>query len=146
MKTLTLCVLLSTIFLAGHAQVDSHDSDKTRVLSLENAWNEAESHKDGKALNALLTASFAYTDSDGSFMNKSEFLASITDPGYDPSHIVNEGMRADVYEHAVVVTGRYREEGTDKGKHYTRRGRFTDTWVQQNGAWLCAASQETLMK
>lgn len=146
MKTVTLCVLLSTLFLAGHAQMDSHDSDKTRVLSLENAWNEAESHKDGKALNALLTASFAYTDSDGSFMNKSQFLTSITDPNYDPSHIVNEGMRADVYDHAVVVTGRYREEGSDKGKHYTRRGRFTDTWIQQSGSWLCAASQETLMK
>ncbi len=146
MKTVQVCVVLATIFLAGHAQVDSHDSDKTRVLSLENAWNEAESHKDGKALNALLTASFAYTDSDGSFLNKSQFLASITDPNYDPGHIVNEAMRADGYDRVVVVTGRYREEGTDKGKHYSRRGRFTDTWIQENGSWLCAASQETLMK
>lgn len=146
MKTVTVCVLLATLFLAGHAQVDSRDSDKTRVLSLENAWNEAERHKDGKALNTLLAASFAYTDSDGSFMNKSQFLASITDPNYDPGQIVNEAMRADAYDHVVVVTGRYREDGTDKGKHYTRRGRFTDTWVQQNGVWLCAASQETLMK
>ncbi len=146
MKTVKVCVVLVSMFLAGHAQVDSHDSDKTRVLSLENAWNEAEKNRDGKALNALLAASFAYTDSDGSFMNKSQFLASITEANYGPGQIVNDGMRADAYDHAVVVTGRYREEGADKGKHYTRRGRFTDTWVQQNGSWLCAASQETLMK
>lgn len=146
MKTVMVSVLLATMFLVGHAQEDSHDSEKTRVLSLENAWNEAEKHKDGKALNALLASSFAYTDSDGSFMNKSQFLASITDPNYDPGQIVNEAMWADAYDHVVVITGRYREEGTEKGKRYTRRGRFTDTWVQQNGSWLCAASQETLMK
>ncbi len=146
MKTVKVCVVLLTMFLSGYAQVDSHESDKARVLSLENAWNEAEKHKDGKALNALLAASFAYTDSDGSFMNKSQFLASIIEPNYDPGQIVNDGMRADAYDHAVVITGRYREEGTEKGKRYTRRGRFTDTWVQQNGSWLCAASQETLVK
>ena len=54
-------------------------------------------------------------------------------------------MRADPYDHVVIVTGMYREEGVEKGKRYVRRGRFTDTWVQESGSWLCAASQETLM-
>src|SRR6267378_38280 len=44
----------------------------------------------------------------------------------------------------VVVTGAYREKGTIGGKHYTQRGRFTGTWIQVNGAWLCVASQSTL--
>jgi hypothetical protein len=138
--------LLTALFLVvSHAQLGSHDSDKVRVLSLENAWNEAEKNKDGKALDALLTPSFAYTDADGSFLNKEQFLASITAASYHPGQIINEGMRADPYDHVVVVTGMYREEGAEKGKHYVRRGRFTDTWVQENGSWLCAASQETLV-
>ncbi|HEY3974832.1 MAG TPA: nuclear transport factor 2 family protein [Candidatus Sulfotelmatobacter sp.] len=146
MKALTVCVLLAALFLVvSHAQMASRDSEKVRVLSLENAWNEAEKNKDGNALDALLAASFAYTDADGSFLNKAQFLASITAPNYHPGQIINEGMRADPYDHVVVVTGAYREEGGDKGKHYVRRGRFTDTWVQENGAWLCAASQETLV-
>jgi uncharacterized protein DUF4440 len=146
MKAVKLCVLLAAMFLVvSHAQIDAHDSDKVRVLSLENAWNEAEKHKDGKALDALLASSFAYTDSDGSFLNKKEFLASITAPTYHPDQIINEAMRADPYDHVVIVTGTYREEGTEKGKHYVRRGRFTDTWVQEKGSWLCAASQETVL-
>jgi hypothetical protein len=145
-KTVKVCVLLASMFLATcYAQVSARDSDKARVLSLENAWNEAEKHKDGKALNALLASSFAYTDSDGSFMNKQQFLASITASSYNPDQIVNDAMRVDPYDHVVVVTGRFREEGTEKGKRYIHRGRFTDTWVQENGAWLCAASQETLI-
>ena len=146
MKIVKVCVLLVTMFLVvSQAQMSGHDSDKVRVLSLENAWNEAEKHKDGKALDALLATSFAYTDSDGSFLNKTEFLASITAASYHPDQIVNEGMRADAYDHVVIVTGTYREEGAEKGKHYVHRGRFTDTWVQENGAWLCASSQETLV-
>jgi hypothetical protein len=146
MKAMKVCVLLAALFLvASHAQIDSHDSDKVRVLSLENAWNEAEKHRDGKALQSLLASSFAYTDADGSFQNKEQFLASITSSTYHPDQITNDGMRADAYDHVVIVTGMYREEGTEKSKHYVRRGRFTDTWVQQNGSWLCAASQETLV-
>ena len=144
MKIVKVCVLLATMFLASHAQ-NSHDSDKARVLSLETAWNEAEKNKDGKALEALLASSFAYTDSDGSFMNKAQFLNSVTASSYHPDQIVNDSMRADAHEHVVIVTGMYREQGTEKGKHYVRRGRFTDTWVEENGAWMCAASQETLL-
>ena len=145
MKALKVCVLLAAMFLVSHAQLTSRESDKMRVLSLENAWNEAEKHKDVKALDALLAPTFAYTDSVGSFMNKTEFLASITAANYHPDQIVNETMRAEAYNHVVVVTGIYREQGTEKAKPYTHRGRFTDTWVQENGAWLCAASQETLI-
>lgn len=145
MRTIKLCVLLATMFLLVHAQTVSNDSNKARVLSLENAWNEAENHKDAKALQALLDDAFVYTESDGSFSNRQQFLASVTDPSYRPEKIVNESMSAHAYDNVVVVTGIYREQGTDKGKFYSRRGRFTDTWILQNGAWLCAASQETLI-
>jgi ketosteroid isomerase-like protein len=146
MKSLKVCALLVvTLLSVSRAQVSSHDSDKVRVLSLENAWNEAEKHKDGKALEALLASSFAYTDSEGAFLGRAEFLSSITASSYHPDQITNEAMRADAYDRVVIVTGAYREEGTEKGKRYVRRGRFTDTWVQENGSWLCAASQETLV-
>jgi len=54
-------------------------------------------------------------------------------------------MTAHVYGDAAVVTGIYREKGISKGKAYSRRGRFTDTWVKENGTWMCVASQSTLM-
>jgi hypothetical protein len=145
LKMVKVCVLLATMFLAGHAQVNSGDADKARVLSLETAWNEAEKNNDGKALDGLLASSYAYTDSAGVFQDKKQFLAGIMSAGYRPEQITNEGMRADAYDHVVIVTGVYREQGAEKGKHYVRRGRFTDTWVRENNKWLCAASQETLI-
>jgi hypothetical protein len=54
-------------------------------------------------------------------------------------------MTAHIYGDSAVVTGIYREKGMNKGKPYLRRGRFTDTWVNQNGTWVCVASQSTLI-
>lgn len=138
-----LCLLLAALFLSMHLQLLAQDSDKARVLALENAWNEAESHNDIKALGALLAPTFVYTDADGSFMDKQQLLASIHESR--ATQIVNEGMKVESYGGAIVVTGSYREQGTEKGKSYTRHGRFTDLWVSKDGQWLCAASQETLI-
>ena len=149
MKVVTVCVVLAAMILVSQAQsqaqTEMRDSDKARVTSLENAWNEAEKLKDAKAVDGLLAPFFAYTESDGTFMNKQEFLASIAAASYHPEQIVNDSMSVQPYDHSVLVTGTYREQGVEKGKRYVRHGRFTDTWVQENGAWLCAASQETLI-
>jgi ketosteroid isomerase-like protein len=136
---LALGVLLATTLLRLSAQ----DSEKSRVLSLENAWNEAEKHRDANALSGLIAPTFTYTDIDGSFMDKEQFLASIR--GSHASQIVNESMKAESYGTVIVVTGSYREQGSENGKSYTRRGRFTDTWIEKNGQWLCVASHETLI-
>jgi|SRR5579862_2051510 len=132
-------ILLAALFVS--TQLFAQDSDKARVLALENAWNEAEGHKDAKALAVLLAPTFAYTDVDGSFQNKEQFLASIRSGS--PSQIVNDGMKLESYGDVMVVTGAYREQGTENGKPSTHRGRFTDTWVEKDGQWLCVASQET---
>jgi ketosteroid isomerase-like protein len=144
MKTVKVCVVLALMILTGYAQ-SSFDAEKARVTSLENAWNQAEKNKDARAIGALLAVTFSYTDSDGSFMNKEQYLASITEAGYRPDQIVNDSMKVEAYEHAVVVTGTYREKGAEKGKAYSRRGRFTDMWIQEKGGWLCAASHETVI-
>lgn len=136
-------LLLAAVFVLSQMHLRAQDSDKMRVLALENAWNEAESHNDLKALAQLLAPTFVYTDAEGSFMSKEQLLASIR--ASRSTQIVNEGMKAEAYGTAIVVTGSYREQGTENGKAYTRRGRFTDTWILQDGQWLCAASQETLI-
>ena len=118
---------------------------RTRILALENAWNLAEEHKDTEGLEGLLATTLAYTDYDGTFMNKAQFMASVKAPSLHPEQIVNESMTAQVYGDSAVVTGVYREKGVNHGKTYLRRGRFTNAWVSENGTWRCVASQSTLI-
>jgi ketosteroid isomerase-like protein len=144
-------ILLSIVFLlAAMLPVDSQaqakpDGEQTKILALENAWNQAEEHKDIKALEELLDPTLVYIDYDGSIMDKTQFIASIKAPQLNPEQIVNESMTAHVYGDSAVVTGVYREKGVNNGKPYLRHGRFTDTWVFQRGTWVCVASQSTLM-
>jgi ketosteroid isomerase-like protein len=139
-------LLILSLSPAMFAQRESNtDAEQTRILALENAWNLAEEHKDVKALDGLLANTMVYIDYDGTFMDKAQFIASVKAPSLHPEQIVNESMTAHVYGDSAVVTGIYREKGVNKGKSYLRRGRFTDTWVNQNGTWVCVASQSTLI-
>ena len=137
-------VLIASVLLAG--QIDSKTSaDENRILQLRNAWNSAEQQKNTKALQDLLADSLVYTDSDGTCMNKSEYLTSVANPAVRIDQIVSESITVHSYGESAVATGMYREKGSANSKSYSRRVRFTDVWVNQNGVWQCVASQSTLV-
>jgi ketosteroid isomerase-like protein len=82
---------------------------------------------------------------DGSVSSKSEFLAGIKAPEYQPSQAINEQISVQVYGNAAVVVGIFRIKGIEKGKPYVHRERFTDTWIKRDQTWQCVASQATLI-
>jgi ketosteroid isomerase-like protein len=140
------CLLLVPMSLMVFAQdAPKRSDDEGRILALEIAWNHAEQSKDTAALDQLLASTLVYIDYDGALMSKPEFLASVKAESLRPEQIVNDSMTAHMYGDTAVVTGVYHEKGVSKGKAYVRRGRFTDTWVKQNGTWQCVASQSTLI-
>jgi ketosteroid isomerase-like protein len=137
-------ILLLGVALAV-AQQKSLDDEGGRVLAFENAWNHALEAKDAKALDMILANTFVSIEIDGSVYSKSEFLASIKAPDYQPSQAVTEQSNVQVYGNAAVVTGIFRVKGTEKGKPYVHRERFVDTWIKINGTWQCVASTATLI-
>ena len=143
-STVTILMVLCATSAAAQNS-PSKTSEQTRVLSLEAAWNQAEQQKDTRALNLLLADTLSYIDYDGTFMDKPQFLASAKDRRLQPSQIIDESIAAHIYGQSAVVTGVYREKGTNKGKPYLRRGRFTDTWIKLGNTWQCVASQSTLI-
>jgi hypothetical protein len=140
------CLLLGAMCLPAAAQSGGGAGDESaRVLSLENAWNQAEVTHDAQALSTLLAETFEFTDDDGQFMNKSQWLAYIQniDINYEP--LGYSGMMVHLYGNVAVATGMYRDKVREKGKWFVHSGRFTDIWTEQNGAWKCVLSQATLI-
>ena len=137
------------LFLASGFLFAQHTSapagEEGHLIALETAWNHAEQSKDAHALDQLLAESLVYIDYDGTLMNKKEYLASTLKNDVQGEQINNDGMTAHIYGNAAVVTGTYRDKGVEKGKAFLRRGRFTDTWIYDRGAWQCVASQSTLI-
>jgi len=138
---LCLCLVLGSLVYAA----EPSNGDQSKIIALENAWNQAQLHHDSKALNSLVSDTFIYTDYDGTVMNKSQFLADIKDPAYKASLIANEDQKVYSYNSAAIVVGTYHTKGSYKGKAFEHFGRFTDTWVFQDGTWRCVASHTTLL-
>jgi ketosteroid isomerase-like protein len=146
MKILALAILAALpLSTAPLAQDKSASADEIQIKQLERAWNQAESKQEVKEVASLLADTLVYTDYDGSFMNKSEYLKWVAAPQQKADHLYDEGQTVKVYGDAAVVTGVYRETGTNKGKPYVIRSRFTDTWIKRDGVWLCVASHSTLI-
>lgn len=141
----SVVLVLLCVVLRGAQDSSKRSAEEGRLLALESAWNHAEQSKDAVALNQLLGESLVYVDYDGTLLNKKEFLENTLHNDVQQEQINNDGMTVHLYGNAAVVTGVYRDKGIEKGKPFQRRGRFTDTWVNQNGAWQCVASQSTLI-
>lgn len=120
--------------------------DETRIIALENIWNQTQLNHDAEAMGKMLHPDFVFTDYDGTVMLKPAFLASIRDPNNKLSVETSEDMKLHRFGDTVVVTGATHEKGTLKGKPYQHYGRFTDTWIKYNGQWICVASQLALLE
>jgi hypothetical protein len=82
--------------------------DESRLLALESAWNLAEENKDVNALDQLLADTLVYTDFDGSFMNKSQFLTTVKNSTPNSDQITNDDVVVHLYGDSAIVTGVYR--------------------------------------
>jgi ketosteroid isomerase-like protein len=140
---LTLGLFLCTS--SPFAQEKPVDSDEIQIRQLERAWNQAEAKQEVKEVANLVDDTLVYTDYDGSIMNKTEYLKWVAAPEQKADHLYDEGLTVHVYGNAAVVAGIYRESGTNKGKHYIVRSRYTDTWIKRDGVWRCVASHSTLI-
>jgi ketosteroid isomerase-like protein len=136
------------LLCAGSALAQKPDAaaDKTMLIALENAWNQAQIHRDGKALADLVTDDFIFTDWDGSVMNKSKYIADAQDTSVQTTLVANDKVEVFFYPGVAVVAGAYHAKGTNRGKPFDHYGRFTDTWILSKGNWKCVASHTNLIK
>jgi Domain of unknown function (DUF4440) len=139
-------VLVACALLVSPARSADNEAEKSKLIALENAWNQAQLHADAKALEGLVSDQYVYTDHDGKLMNKSQFLADIQDPSFKTTLSTNADVRVFLYEGAAIVTGIYHTKGIYKHKPVDHWGRFTDTWLFQKGHWQCVATHTNLIK
>jgi ketosteroid isomerase-like protein len=143
-RLLTCSFLVFSILFPQQPQPSQ--GDEQRIIALENIWNQVQIKHDADAMSTMLHPDFVFTDYDGTVMSKAAFLASIRDPSNKLSLEVSDDMKLHRFGDTVVVTGATHEKGTLKGKAYEHYGRFTDTWIKQNGEWICVASQLGLLQ
>lgn len=143
-RTISCCLLLALSAVSLAAQ--QADPRESKLMVLERLWNEAQVNRDSAALDALVSSRFVNTEWDGEISDKQKFLADIKDPRFKPAQANIQDLKMNFFGETAVVTGIYRTQGTYQGKSYDHVGRFTDTWVFDQGKWQCVASHTSLLK
>ena len=140
-----LMIVVCTTFQFVRAQDDSASAVRSKIIALEKAWNQAYKAGDIRALDSILDNEIVLINDDGSVQSKTEFLRSVkaTRNNSQEQQVSPESMNVHVFGNTAVATGIFRAKGVEGGKSYVRRERFVDTWLYNNGKWVCVASNAT---
>src|SRR5260370_22309140 len=133
LRPLVLLLVLSSVPLAQNSS--KAEGDETKIIALENLWNQIQINHDADAMGKMLDSDFVLTDYDGTVLTKRQFLASIRDKSTQLTVEVSEDMKLHRHGDTVVVTGATHEKGIEKGRPFSHAGRFTDTWIKRDGQW-----------
>jgi ketosteroid isomerase-like protein len=139
---ITICAI--SIWAAAQ---DSETAAKSKIVALEQLWNQAYKSGDTKALDSILDDAIVLVNDDGSVQTKAEFLASVKtsnpQPGAQQQQVEPESLAVHVHGNVAIATGVMRVKGVENGKPYTRRERFVDTWLFKRGSWVCIGTDAT---
>ena len=133
------CCLLLTVCAVAQ-------SPENKLVALERMWNQAQLVRDASAIASMIGDKFVNTEYDGEVSDRGKFLADFADPKFQPSVMGIDDVKVQMYSTTAIVTGTYHTKGTYGTKPYEHFGRFTDTWLYQDGKWLCVASHTSLLK
>jgi ketosteroid isomerase-like protein len=145
-KSILACLLFVGCTLAQTPTTVSFSTQSANLVALERMWNQAQVSRDSMAIAGMIGDKFINTEYDGEVSNRGKFLADFADPKFKPSLMNSENVEVATYGTTAIVTGDYHTKGLYASKPYEHFGRFTDTWVFQDGKWLCVASHSSLRK
>lgn len=140
-------ILLPVIFLFSVCALAQSPAinQQQRLIALEKMWDQAQLTRDAAALERLVGPGFINTEWDGTVSDRAKFLSDIRDPLYKPVSMSIRDISIKLYGSTAIVVGVYHTDGRYRDQPYDHVGRFTDTWILQDGRWQCVASHASLL-
>lgn len=126
------------------AFAQSRTEDEVRKAMADNI--AAVTHKDAATLNRLYAEDYYRIGDAGRTEGKADFLKLIMDPGNTVEKVDRSDVKIRIFGDVAVVTGVDATTGKSKRNpelHQGPRERFTEVWVNHNGAWQKTVAQFT---
>lgn len=140
----TLLLVLYAPPLLAQQKATAANPIVAELTRLENQWAEGLVKRDRVQFNRLLAPSFVYTEND-KLMRRDEVIHEVAEGSDRVTAAHNEGMEVHQFgPTTAVVTGWLIVSGRGKAGAFTRRYRYTDTWVKGKGGWQIVAAQDYL--
>ena len=115
-----------------------------RLRQLEDDFAQAVVRRDAAAIRRLVAPKWVYSDESG-VLTREEGIRAFTSGPDTITSAGNDSMRVISYGSTAVVIGVLWMKGRGPSGEFTRRYRYTDTWMKLEGRWQCIAAQDYLM-
>jgi hypothetical protein len=139
-------VLLTGMSASGAARGASPDPQTGSLAEASKAFDDAQFHHDGAAIDRFLSADFVFVTRSGQALGRSDFIAAVTTPGevLEPFVIRDHRIRA-LGPGGGVVSGEGLVRGTQDGKSFSSHFRYADIFARRNGRWMVVYVQVTAL-
>ena len=136
----------SVLILGGAAaQVVAADSAEQAVTAAEKQWLKSQQTNNVALLAPLLADNVVETSEEGKvYSGREAVLTAAKSDNWSSAEYTD--LKVTVFSQTAIATGTFTGKGTNAGKPVEVRERFTDTWVMENGKWLCVATQGSPLK
>ena len=156
MKILLTTALLATVLASvGFSQTEARrkapraksapatGTVEQSLIAIERKCANARVHRDVATLDSVLAPDLEGIDTQGESWKKEQYLAALKSSDFVVESASVEDMTVRVFVNTAVVTGRYVEKSTDKGKDTSVNARFVKVYSKRAGRWQLVFSQLT---
>lgn len=143
---LTLAIFTIGINATGSVTAAPSVTEPELAIALRqqaDAWDLAIVRKDAAAIADNMADSFRQIDSQGSMIDKPQFVAAITSDKLAIFPYQPEDVEIRFYGDVALVTGTTLLHGTYSGKPFQTHYRYTDTYAKEDGVWRVVNVQTT---
>ena len=127
---LTVILSVATVTARPQAAIPA-DLNQARFV-----YDQAQSSGDRALLNSLLAADYLILSSSGKLHDKDWLIESFCAAGVhnNPLRVLEPFTRV-LSKDSAILGGWAELSGTDKGKPFSQKLRFADTWARRGGHW-----------
>ena len=136
--------VIVALLVAASQSVSAQDTVARALLRLEDDWAVALIRRDAAVFQRLLADGFIYSENDRTVGRAAVLHDIVAGPDtVEAAH--NEDMQVHRFGATAVVTGWLIVGGHGANGPFSRRYRFTDTWVRRGGRWQIVAAHDYLV-
>jgi uncharacterized protein (TIGR02246 family) len=134
---------LLAVLVAGSAQAQAPDSN-AEIRAVAQAFDDAQVHGDGAALDRLLAPDFLFVRGSGRVGDRKDFIEAFANAKakLEP-FVISDRLFLRVSPDVAVVGGEAWVEGVEDGKPLAQHFRYSDTLAKRDGRWLIVYAQVT---
>jgi uncharacterized protein (TIGR02246 family) len=122
-------------------EIGASAEQEVRSLGLE--YDKAYVQQDAAGFDRLLADEFTLTDHEGKVLSKTEVIAAAKSGNNRVEVGKSEDVKVRLYGNTALVTGRWIEKSTSKGRVINATMQATTVYVKRDGRWQIISDQVT---